>query len=124
MRKPGPNGLRAKFIKFCPLGLPTGVFLIHKPLHDCVDLQFLHFGHQLEALDKLYGAHLGRHSVIVKVGRSAAIRVAVPKVDPMLPFEPQEQSVVAAICIAQERLEWIKHLLWYHMVDHPGYRLI
>jgi len=122
MRKPGPNGLRAKFIKFCPLGLPAGVFLIHRPLHDCVDLQFLHFGHQLEKLHGIYGAHLGRHGVIVQVGRSAAIRVIVPKVNPNLPFEPQEHSVIAAICTAQERLEWLKNLLRFYMVSHPGYR--
>jgi len=123
MRKPRSNGPRPGSIKFHPLGLPAGVSLIHKMPHDCVDLQFDYFGHRLEELDKLYGMHLGCHVSIVKVGRAGAIRVPVPNVNPKLPFEPQEQSVVAAIYTAQERLGWLKGLLWIGIVNHPGHRV-
>jgi hypothetical protein len=123
MRKPGPNGLRADLIRFCPLGLPSGVSLIHRLSHDCVDLQFDYFGHRLEELDRIYGAHLGRHESIVRVGRSGAIRVPVPTVNPKLPFEPQQQSVLAAIYTAQERSKWLKDLLRFGIVNHPGHRV-
>ena len=122
MRKPGPNGLRAKFIRFFPLGLPSGVSLLHNLSYDSVDLKFDYFGHQLEKLHGIYGAHLERHATIVKVGRSAAICLSVPRVNPQLPFAPQTQSVIAAICAAEERLQWLRHLLSFHMVHHPGYR--
>lgn len=122
MRKPGPNGLRAKFIKFFPLGLPTDASLLHNLSSDSVDLRFDYFGHRLETLHGIYGAHLERHATIVKAGRSAAIRVSVPRVNPQLPFEPQTHSVIAAICTAEERLQWLRHLLSFHMVHHPGYR--
>jgi hypothetical protein len=108
MRKPGPNGPRPGSIKFHPLGLPSGVSVIHKLTYDSVDLQFDYFGYRLEELDRIYGVHLGRHESIVKVGRSGAIRVPVPNVNPKLPFEPQQQSVLAAIYTAQERFKWLK----------------
>jgi hypothetical protein len=123
MRKPGPKGLRADLIKFCPLGLPPGVNLIHRLSHDCIDLEFEYFGYRLEELDRIYGVHLGRHESIVRVGRSGAIRVPVPNVNPKLPFEPQQQSVLAAIYTAQERLKWLKDLLWFGIVNHPGHRV-
>jgi hypothetical protein len=123
MRKPRPSGPQPVSVKFHPLGLPSGVSLVHKLQHDCVDLQFEYFGHRLEELDKLYGIHLGRHVSIVKVGRAGAIRVPVPNVNPKLPFEPQQQSVLAAIYTAQEQLGWLKGLLWIGLVDHPGHRV-
>ena len=122
MRKPRPNGPRPGSIKFHPLGLPSGVSLIHKLSCDCVDLQFDHFGRRLEELDRIYGEHLGRHESIVRVGRAAAIRVAVPNVNPELPFGPQEQSVIAVIYTAQERLDWLKGLLRLYIVHPPGHR--
>jgi hypothetical protein len=124
MRKPGPNGLRGNLVKFCPLGLPAGVSLIHKFDHDCVDLRFDYFGHRLEQLDRIYGMHLGRYASIVRAGRAGAIRISSPNVNPQLPFEPQEPCVLAAILTAQEQLDWLKRLLWLHVVDHPGHRLV
>jgi hypothetical protein len=122
MRKPRPNSPRRGSIKFHPLGLPSGVSLIHKLSCDSVDLEFDHFGRRLEELDRIYGVHLGRRVSIVRVGRSAAIRVPVPNVNPKLPFGPQEQSVLAVINTTQERLDWLKGLLGFHIVHHPGHR--
>ena len=112
MRKPGPKGPRSNFIKFCPLGLPSDVSLIHVLSLDCVDLRFEHFGHRLEELDRIYGIYLGRHASIVKVGRAGAIRVPVPHLDQNLPFEPQQQNVLAAIYITEERFTWLRDLFW------------
>jgi hypothetical protein len=81
--------------------LPDNVFLEHKPQQGRVDLTF--DKSTLEALRQRLPATLPFDVKSAKAGQSAALRIAVPRVDHLRPFNEQEDKVLSVFA-AVERL--------------------
>lgn len=81
--------------------LPADMFVEHKAQHGRVDLTFN--GLSLEALRSQLNTALPLDVSAVKTGKSAALRIAVPRINHLRPFSEQEEEVLAAFA-AVERL--------------------
>jgi len=79
--------------------LPEGVLLEHKPRQGRVDLSISN-----QSAEQLRAATLGLVPLGVQVARaggSAALRLAVPRVDHLRPFVEQEGEVLAALAAVE-----------------------
>ncbi len=81
--------------------LPASMWLEHKPQKGCVDLTFKNT--TPEALKRRLLGTPPFNVPVAKAGRSAALRIAVPRVDHLRPFHEQQEKVLSAFA-AVERL--------------------
>jgi hypothetical protein len=89
----GPSvGLASPWPRFGVAALPANMLLEHKPQQKCVDLTFARS--TLEALRQRLPATLPLDVKSAKAGQSAALRIAVPPVDHLRPFNEQEDNLL------------------------------
>ena len=100
-RLPPSIGLASPWPRFGVAVLPDNVLLEHKPQQGRVDLTFAKF--TLEALMQRLPATLPFNVKSARAGQSAALRIAVPPVDHLLPFNEQDDKVLS-VFVAVERL--------------------
>jgi len=96
-------------------GLPQGVVLEHKPRQGRVDLTV-----SGGSAEQMQAATLGRLPIGIKVVRaagSAALRLAVPRLDHLRPYDEQEEEVLAALA-AVERLNTLGLSLLPEILSH------
>ena len=100
-RLPSSVGTASPWPRFGAAVLPTGMLLEHKPQQGRVDLTFAKS--TLETLKQQLSVTLPFEVKLEKAGQSAALRVAVPRVDHLRLFAGQEDEVLS-IFAAVERL--------------------
>ena len=83
--------------------LPPGVLLQHKPQQGRVDLTVS--GQKKDRLQQAMMGRLPLGVVVATAGQSAALRMAVPPVDHLRPFEAQEEEVLAAFAAVKSLYE-------------------
>lgn len=100
---------RSSFIVFRPSSLPSGVTLQHKVRHGHVDLTFRGMGHSLAQIDQVIGRVRPPNSIVVRAGKSSALRLKVDPVDiSKVVFSDCEPSMRRALDCAASLLEWYK----------------
>lgn len=100
-RLSAPVSQAAPWPRFGATSLPVGVLLEHKPSQGRVDLTVVN-----QSADRLRAATQGWLPLgiqVVTAGQSAALRLAVPRVDHLRSFAEQETEVLAVLA-AVERL--------------------
>lgn len=100
-RLPRSVGLASPWPRFGAAALPDNLLLEHKPQQGRVDLTFSKS--TLEALKQRPPATLPFDIKTAIAGQSAALRIAVPPVDHLRPFNEQDHNVLAVFS-AVERL--------------------
>ena len=100
-RLPPLVSLASPWPRFGAAALPADVLLEHKPQQGRVDLTFVKS--TLEALRRRLPTMLPFDVKLAKTGQSAALRIAVPRVDHLRPFNGQDEEVLSVFA-AVERL--------------------
>jgi hypothetical protein len=106
MSEPGDKPELSGFISFQPKAFPKGVKLIHKVRYGNVDIQFAGKAEDVDALKILYGALPVQKMNIKPAGKSAVVRLEVPRIDMSAPFLDSESAVREAIWAAKLLLVW------------------
>lgn len=109
MDEPTAKPSSSSFIYFRNVNLPKEVDLVHKLTHGYFDLQFKNMGKQINIMRDKYSRSLNSNMKIVKAGKSASIRVEVPKLSLADSVESQKEKVL--ICFE----EGIKMLEWFNL---------
>ena len=112
MDEPTAKPASSSFIYFKNSNLPKEIDLIHKLTHGYFDLQFKNMGNKLDIMRKKYANFLNNNMNIVKTGKSASIRVEVPKLSLADSLESQKEKVL--ICLR----EGTKLLEWFNSIDN------
>ncbi|MFM7100942.1 MAG: hypothetical protein ACKO3N_07200 [Verrucomicrobiota bacterium] len=107
MPEPGPRPSRSSFVYFRPPDLPPGVKIVHKFAHGHVDLQLEGLGRRLNEVRKAAERHLADDMRVAAAGRSAAIRVRVPRLTSTRPFENQKPEAERALDAASRLHAWL-----------------
>ena len=119
--KTRPNARSSQIHKVCPLGLPSDVFLIHKPLQDCAPPVCL-FRTPIEATsrdlrrtsgasrDHREGREVSSHSSFRSEGESA-VALRASNAERHRSHLRRRRAVAVASTSSS-----------FHMVHHPGYR--
>lgn len=93
--KGGEKGTNATWPRFRTV--LDKLYINHKTESECVDLTISGYGERIVDVEKMLsdtvGNYLEKGFAVHKTGRSASIRLKVPKVDVHLPFEEQIDSV-------------------------------
>jgi hypothetical protein len=95
--------LASPWPRFGVEALPADMLLEHKPQQGRVDLTFVKC--TLEALRRRLPATLPFDVKPAKAGQSAALRIAVPRVDHLRPFDEQEEKVLSAFTAVDRLLK-------------------
>jgi hypothetical protein len=93
--KPRPAG--STWIKFRPAGLATSIDLCHQMTAGYAKVFFTGAIEQLEAITNKYAPYLTEYQLISAAGKSVSITVEVPKLEPLQPFEQQQEKVAMAL---------------------------
>lgn len=107
MSKPAGKPSGAGFIYFRPRkALPPGFEICHKFKKGFVDLHIKGWGSRLGELEHMLNAHFRPDMKTAKAGRSVAIRLHAPKLDPGRPFSEQEAKARIGLDSAKALLGW------------------
>lgn len=106
MDEPSFKPSSSSFIYFRNVHLPKGVDLIHKLTHGYFDLQFKGMGDNINSMREKYSNVLHENMKIVKAGKSASIRVTVPKLSLADTVESQKEKVMQCFNEGQKLLKW------------------
>lgn len=106
MKRPSEKPAASAFVYFRPVALPSRVKLVHKLTHGRVDLQFCGLGGSFGPFVRRYRPGLPPGMQIEVAGKSAVIRLFVPKIDTTAPFARQETAVRSGLRAAKRLLRW------------------
>jgi hypothetical protein len=101
-RLPAMVGRESPWPRFGTNVLPDDMLLEHKPLHARVDLTFSKCS--LEKLREYIPHTLPIDVKMVKAGQSAALRIAVPRIDHFQPFAEQDECVLSVLAAVERML--------------------
>ena len=104
--EPGSRAPNAGFILYHPLQLTNALRLYHKLRHGNVDLTFMGWGERHDKLQQQYGSRLDADMVIVKTGKSVAVRIKVPSLIKEEDFEKQRDRIKQGIMAARRLYRW------------------
>lgn len=105
MPRPDIKPTKSGFIRFKPAGLRQGVKLLHKVRYGNVDLQFAGMGERVGELEQRYRGRLEPGMFVEGAGKSAVVRVLVPRIDMSAPFGDTEAAVRKGLESALRLLE-------------------
>jgi len=111
MPEPSSKPAGSSFIYFTRANTPKGTVLCHKLVHGFFDIQFAGMGDQLAELREQFGSMLTDDMQIEKAGKSAVIRINVPKLSIADSFEIQLDVVAASIQAGKQLLAWFQQLV-------------
>lgn len=120
MAKPGAKPATSTFVRFNPAALPPGITLIHKFAHGNVDLQFSGLAARASEFHRRYSGLLDDGMAIAEAGKSLAVRIEVPTVQPETPFAESADDVVAGLHAAARLVEWYVRYEPHLEPDDPG----
>ena len=106
MDEPTAKPSSSSFIYFRNTNLPKEVDLVHKLTHGYFDLQFKGMGDKLNIMRDKYFDTLENNMKIVKAGKSASIRVEVPKLSLADSLESQKNKVLVCLEEGVNMLKW------------------
>ncbi|WP_018168736.1 hypothetical protein [Thioalkalivibrio sp. ALMg9] len=106
MREPGTKPAGSTFISFHSPELPRGVGLVHKFTHGYVDLQVSGAGPRLNAMRAELERSLAEGMKVTRAGKSGAVRLRVPRLDPSATASSQGADILAGLQAAQQLLRW------------------
>lgn len=113
MPEPGVKTAGSTFISFKPSGLPLGADIVHKltgtkgSITGFVDLQFPGMGELVLELGSSLKGLLEHGMSVARVTKSAAVRIAVPLVDPNKEAVPQVDEIKAGLAAAMRLHRWL-----------------
>jgi len=108
MPEPSSKPARSSFIYFIRAKMPKETVLCHKLTHGFFDIEFAGMGDQLGELRKRFGSVMIDDMRIEKAGKSAVIRIKVPKLSIADPFETQRDEVAVCIQKGKQLLAWLQ----------------
>jgi len=108
MPEPDAKPATSGFIAFRPSGLPDGYELLHKLPYGHVDLQIRGGAAQINSIRASYEPSLGSGMRIERAGKSAVIRISVPKIQFRTSFGNVEAEVKEGLAAAQRMLDWYR----------------
>lgn len=108
MDEPTAKPSSSSFIYFRNTNLPKEVDLVHKLTHGYFDLQFKGMGDKLNIMRDKYFDTLESNMKIVKAGKSASIRVEVPKLSLADSLESQKEKVLVCLKEGINMLKWFE----------------
>jgi predicted DNA-binding protein (UPF0251 family) len=108
MDEPTAKPSSSSFIYFRHSNLPKEIDLVHKLTHGYFDLQFKDMGDKLNIMRDKYSNSLNSNMKIVKAGKSASIRIEVPKLSLADSLESQKEKVLICLEEGVSMLEWFK----------------
>lgn len=111
--KAKPSG--STFVAFHPPGLPPGTEIVHKLTFGCVDLQLSGLGNRLNEVRAAFGQALEPDMTVAKAAKSAAIRIAVPKLTMTDSWDRQVEGAGAGIDAARRLFRWF-------LANEPAWR--
>lgn len=100
MKEPGPKPAGGTWPLFQPPNFDKRVQIIHKTEQGFVDLSFS--GANAGDLKMIYRPRLDNETMIEQTGKSAVVRVAVPKIDMFAKFETEADNVYVALQAARK----------------------
>jgi hypothetical protein len=106
----GARPAESTWAEFRPARLPKGRQILHKVHNGCVDLQLSGCGLHVDELTALNAALLRDGLEFARAARSAALRVAVPKMDVRGDFSTQREAALTALKAAY-KLASLMHLV-------------
>ncbi len=108
MDEPTAKPSSSSFIYFRNVNLPKEVDLVHKLTHGYFDLQFKDMGDQLSVMRDKYFDIMESNMKIVKAGKSASIRIEVPKLSLADSLESQKDKVMICLKEGVDMLKWFR----------------
>lgn len=108
MPEPSSKPAGSSFIYFIRAKMPKETVLCHKLIHGFFDIEFAGRGDQLGELRKRFGSVMIDDMQIEKAGKSAVIRINVPKLSIADPFENQREEVAVCIQEGKQLLAWFQ----------------
>ena len=106
MDEPGFKPSSSSFIYFKNVPLPPGVDIVHKMTHGHFDLQFNGMGNKLNIMNDKYANRLEDNMKITKAGKSAVIRIHVPKLSMADTLESQKEKAIQCLQEGKKLLNW------------------
>jgi hypothetical protein len=106
LSEPTGKPARSSFFYFQPCKLPKGVKLCHKVTYGNVDLQFAGFGDQTNQLRSTLEGFLEKEMEVARTGKSAAVRMHVPRVDMNSDLEQNVELMTMGILAAKHLQAW------------------
>jgi hypothetical protein len=106
LKEPGGKPPRSGRAHYLPPDLPAGTKILHKLRRSVVDLQLRGLGPRTNAMHERLQALLEPDMSVTRTSKSAVVRLAVPKIEPQMPFEPQVEDVRTGIEAALRLYEW------------------
>jgi hypothetical protein len=103
LRMPKPREVipaKAGWVRFYPSGLPKGFRLRHKSRHGRVDLEMKGCADRVDQIRTINEGVLDDDMEILQASKSAAISIAISKVDPAAELEGQLGKVMKALAAA------------------------
>jgi len=98
MQKAKPRPAGSTWVMFYPKSLPKEINLVHQLAAGLVKVFFNGRAESFEALQEKYSSKLPDNASISVAGKSVAISMEVPKVDPLsVSFSQQQEKVVQAL---------------------------
>jgi hypothetical protein len=98
MQKPGPRPAGSTWVVFRPASFPQGVRLVHQLTAGRVKLFFDGQADRFDSIDAKFASRLPDGASIDVVGKSVAISMEVPKVQPLtIPFAEQSSQIDSAV---------------------------
>ena len=91
---------------FKPDGLPKRMRLVHKFAYGRVDLEFSGWGRRLGELRGMLGSAIPKQASLTLAGKSAALRIPVPRVSAAASPETQRPAIEVGVLAAVQLLEW------------------
>jgi hypothetical protein len=105
MKEPSSSPIGQSWIYFCPKRLKKKMNIVHKGAWGFVNLQIAGYGGKVDYIEKILNPFMKKDMEIVKTGKSASLRVIVPKVDSILEFDNQMENIRKSLAIAKKLLK-------------------
>jgi hypothetical protein len=105
-QEPAGKPAKSSFLYFQPYELPKGVRLCHKVTRGNVDLQFAGLGERTNQLRKKLEGFLEKKMEVVKIEKSAAVRLHVTRMDINSELERNVELMTTGILAAKHLLAW------------------
>jgi len=106
MRQPPGKASKSGFVTFRPAVLREAR-IRHKLSHGNVDLEFAGMGNRLSELRARFGERLESDMSIERTNKSGVVRIRVPRLSTVDPFEDQIENARAGLRAAQRLLAWL-----------------
>jgi hypothetical protein len=105
MKEPLSSPIGQSWIYFHPRRLKKKMEIVHKGAWGFVDLQIAGHGEKIDYIEKILNPFMKEDMEIVKTGKSASLRIIVPKVDSTLKFDNQMKNIEKSLAIAKKLLK-------------------